>query len=105
MNEVLPVLFSPTSSVSGAKRAVCLSRKQRKFLIVIWSMRFPFLCWRLYVGISRIRNRYGGQCVFGDNCVGVGRTGADVVWFQFGVILQNGLCRHALCQQAQDEFY
>lgn len=27
--EVLPVLFSPTSRVSGARRAVCFSPKQR----------------------------------------------------------------------------
>ena len=35
MKEVLPVLFSPTSKVRGAKRAVCSSRKQRKFFRVI----------------------------------------------------------------------
>ena len=30
-NDVFPVLFSPTNSVSGASRTVCLSPKQRKF--------------------------------------------------------------------------
>ena len=30
-NDVFPVLFSPTSSVNGARRTVCFSRKQRKF--------------------------------------------------------------------------
>ena len=34
MKEVLPVLFSPTSKVRGAKRAVCSSQKQRKFFRV-----------------------------------------------------------------------
>ena len=37
MKEVLPVLFSPTSKVKGAKRAVCSSRKQRKFFRMILS--------------------------------------------------------------------
>ena len=38
MKEVLPVLFSPTRRVSGARRAVCSSRKQRKFRSVISSI-------------------------------------------------------------------
>ena len=44
-NEVLPVLFSPTSRVSGARRAACFVRKQRKFSAVIWfttAPRIPF---------------------------------------------------------------
>ena len=35
MKEVLPVLFSPTSNVSGAKGTVCSPPKHRKFLSVI----------------------------------------------------------------------
>ena len=35
MKDVLPVLFSPTSRVSGARRAVCSLRKHRKFLSLI----------------------------------------------------------------------
>ena len=43
MKEVLLVLFSSTSSASGAKRAVCSSQKQRKFLSVVLSgTAFPF---------------------------------------------------------------
>ena len=38
MKEVLPVLFSPMSKVSGAKRTVCSSWKHRKFLSVIFFM-------------------------------------------------------------------
>ena len=38
MNDVFPVLFSPTKSVSGAKRTVCTSRKQRKLLNEISSI-------------------------------------------------------------------
>ena len=42
IKEVLPVLFSPTSKVSGAKRAVWCSWKQRKSLSTTWSIAtFP----------------------------------------------------------------
>ena len=46
--------------------------------------------------ISRLSSQHWGQRISGDDRVRVGGAGTDVIWFQIGIVVQDGLRRHPL---------